>query len=460
MIEKNRDILSDAIKKMPVRKPKASNWTGIAAGLDQIGLSAFISKNASGLPAHKAPPGAWGKVAAGLPSSSNTFFSTFWGKFVIGSLIIGGLLSVYLLGFYPEEEKQIPEPELITTQAAPIKNKPEPSIAIEETPTTEETKIENTIPPEPEPAIPAPEPILTQTGNVAEIQNAQVSTTPDQSPIIQKQNINKLSPVVVPGIFVNDSKELIQTEERSFINNYEPVEYVKSHSMEGFKAGFYYAFKSYQDVAPDNISVPKNLSSFGVELEYEKHRWIFKTGLEYLSWKEKGPYTYSYDQNQLIYQYNYVDSTFIDPGSEIVTYFTTENFVYDSVQLQKGGETINNYKLLQIPVIVGYKIFEKGKTSINIIGGVGFDIKLKGQQFIPAFEEEQSSITDVDNGLKYRSNNNWRVLLGFEASYLFIPRMELYAEPGYQWYMNSLYAPENTKGVGLFNIKLGLRYIF
>jgi hypothetical protein len=51
-------------------------------------------------------------------------------------------------------------------------------------------------------------------------------------------------------------------------------------------------------------------------------------------------------------------------------------------------------------------------------------------------------------------------LLGLEAAYHLTPAWELFAEPGYQWYMKPVYAPDNTNGLGLFNIKLGLRYIF
>ena len=97
MIEKNRNILSDAINQMPVRKPKASGWNAVSGGLDQLNMEALLSSGASKLPRHKAPAGAWSKIAAGLPPTTTPFFSTLIGKLFLGSLIAGGLVIAYLL---------------------------------------------------------------------------------------------------------------------------------------------------------------------------------------------------------------------------------------------------------------------------------------------------------------------------------------------------------------------------
>ena len=94
------------------------------------------------------------------------------------------------------------------------------------------------------------------------------------------------------------------------------------------------------------------------------------------------------------------------------------------------------------------------------MGGIGFDIRLSGKQFVPVFNNENASVTEVRNSLQYRTGNNWRIILGMEAGYRLSKHWELYIEPSYQQYMKPFYAPENSKGIGLFKIKAGLRYLF
>jgi len=459
MIEKNRDILSDAINEMPVRKPKASVWSSVSGGLDHIDAGEFISNNASKLPEYKAPTNAWNKIAAGLPSAPAPFFPTLFWKLLAGTLIIGGIIISYFLFTVSEgssetflsdktsfpvktEEISAPQQQKDTelSKTTPLQSIKDQTDVI----TPENVEIENIV----------PEAMMAST--VVPPPPVIISPTPP----VETNDIKILTPIEA-GLLESDGprKILLETEVITPMKP-EDTDYVKDMTRAEFTAGVFYAFKRYQIIEEEGMDIPQNQSSFGLEVSYKKDKWFFKTGLDYVGWEEKGDYTFDYDQNQLVYQYDYVDSTYINPNNGFVNYFTTENFVYDSVSGQQQDQASYKYQMLQIPLMVGYSLFERRNFSIGVLGGVGFDIRLSGKQFVPAFNQDESTVKDVNTSLKYRTSNNLRLIGGLEFGYVFASRWELYAEPSYQYYMKPLYSPDNTTGVGLLNIKFGLRYIF
>lgn len=459
MIEKNRNILSDAINKMPVRKPRASGWSAVSGGLDQLNLETILSSGASKLPRHKAPAGAWSKIAAGLPPTAAPFFSTLIGKLFLGSLIAGGLIIAYLLFLVPEEneiiaQKQESKAPLVIESSSPS---PQSNSNEQATSTSPPVLNEETTPPHTE-SIEADVAIHDQPQQIVALPTPHAANV--HEPLIETIELNILTPIESSLLETDILQKTLPEKELITPEKFDHIEYAKDMTKAEFKAGVFYAFKRYQKIEEEGMDIPQNQSSVGLELVYEKDKWFFKTGIAYVSWKEKGDYTYDYDQNQLVYQYNYVDSTFINPMSGGITYYTTETFVYDSVAGQQHDQASYDYQMLQIPLIAGYKLLSRKNFNIGVLGGVGFDIRLSGKQFIPAFNQDGSTINEVNSSLKYRTTNNWRLLGGLELGYIFAQKWELYTEPSYQWYMKPLYSPENTKGIGLFNIKAGLRYIF
>ena len=107
MIEKNRNILSNALKDMPVRSPKATNWDHISNDLDQIETSAFISETKSKLPKHKAPEDAWANIASGLASPASSFFNSLTGRLITASVLLGGIIGAYFLFTSPSPQTTI-----------------------------------------------------------------------------------------------------------------------------------------------------------------------------------------------------------------------------------------------------------------------------------------------------------------------------------------------------------------
>ena len=461
MIEKNRDILLKAISDMEPRSPGALGWDSIAGELDHLEASAFAEKAGKQLPGHKAPEGSWEKIAAKLPPAPPPFWAGLTGKIVAGLLIVGTAALAYL--FIPAGEEKDPGNTVTNTETlVPAVADLDKEKNVQETGTQETAVVGEAIPPDENVRVPAPVSASATPAIPAAPQDIILPAKEKSNTfILRSENTFFMDPLSMPAINIEGRDVEVFSMRESAVKEHVPPEYYdKNRFRWKYKAGMYYAFRHFPQLEQEGMQVPRDLSSGGLEFMVEKNRWRLKTGLEYSGWKEKGTYLFDYNQNQLIYQYNYVDSAFINTFSGEVTYFTSNREVFDSVPGQLNEQATNQYRMLQVPLLLGYKIINRGHFSLSIMGGVGFDIRLLGKQFTPLFEQEDANVTEIRNSLLYRTGNNWRIIAGLEAGYRFAEHWELYLEPSYQQYMKPFYAPENTKGIGLFKVKAGLHYLF
>jgi hypothetical protein len=451
MTEKNRNILSNAINTMGKRSPKASNWDDIAGRLDQLDAGAFSAVKKD-LPIHKAPGNAWKNITRGLPPAHFSFLGSLTGKIIFGFIIVAAITASYLL--IPVKEEERTENNLEASSQVKTKLKAEAKSENQSASTATEAKRVKLAVSGSNDLLPS----LPQSENMfadlpVETKDREVSP----SPII----IGSIEPL--PSKYsnsINIKHYGLQGRNEREAKDINPVYFDESRYQVEYSIGAYYAFSLYQQVETSGMDTPDKLSSYGIELKLEKHKWFLKTGLEYIGWEEKGTYTIDYNQNQLVYQYNYVDSANINTYSGEITYFTSEREVYDSLPGQLSDEAANSYRMLNIPILVGYKIVDRAKFSLAAIGGIGFDIRLSGKKYTPVFNEEGAVITGISSNLQYRTSNNWRLIGGIEMSYYLTRSFEIYLEPSYQQYMKPLYSNDNMKGPGSFKIKAGLRYSF
>jgi hypothetical protein len=479
MIEKNRDILSNALKNMPSRSPKPSNWDNIANGLDQLAASNFISKHKDKLPKHKAPEGAWHGISKAQTSSFSTFLRSIPGK-IISAIILLGIVAGAIVIFTSPFDKEAAEKILTSEQY-------EPTLEEEHIVADDSKKDHGVIERDTDPTNANLASDIDMPGQSDVVLQKQLSeskkdnTTPgttitaptlsmtsfyDPDPknptkghsfyTLQKLSSKTLSEGMVSS--ENNDKKLLQKPTK-YRPNYGD-DYVRDNSSFDFSIGLYYSYNQFQEIEYEGMSIPNNISSFGFELAYEKHNWFIKTGLGYLNWNEEASYIVDYTQNQLVYSYNYVDSAHIIPENGQTVYYTTEVDVFDSVASQNSDIVTYNYQSLQIPVLFGYKLIRGSRFNIAMLGGIAIDFKISGKQYTPEFVEEDARITGINNSLIYRTETNWRFILGLNIDYAFLKQWTLYLEPTYQQYMNPIYSPTSIKAGGMLNIKLGIKYYF
>ena len=467
MIEKNRSILTNALNKMSVRSPKPANWDHISDNLDQLETSNFITKHKNNLPKYKAPEGAWLGITKGIPSSFSAFLGSGLGKFISALILLGGLAGVFLIFTLPsnnEIEKQIQVSDL--TESANISDQSEPNQVYNQSesmqvPDKIESKQPNLVN---ESDINSPQEENPINNYLSKESNANNTTSFEEDiftmRIQSNERVNKLNPIPSKQLLASSDDTKKPLMQKSINGDFNDSDYYQEDYSSKFSVGLFYSYNLCQKIDYEGMNIPNHHSSFGFDLAYETHNWFFKIGLGYSNWNEEGNYIFDYNQMQMIYSYNYVDSAHVNPLNGQISYYTSEVEIFDSVPQQKSGQISYKYQILQIPVLIGYKFIDHSKFKIALLGGAGIDFNISGKQIAPAFNEENAEITRITNNIIYRTKINWRLIFGLNIDYNIVEKWSLYAEPSYQQYMTPLYSPNDIKGTGMFNIKVGIKYSF
>ncbi|MCF8235900.1 MAG: hypothetical protein K9G67_12915 [Bacteroidales bacterium] len=470
MTEKNRHILKQTLNDLPGKKAGKSNWAGISGSLDELDGNRFLSNNLSSLPGYKAPESAWAGIQAGM--SRSWYVITAGGAIKIGSLavVITALIigAVFLFSDRSEKSDQTQSEIISETTNIPYSkiDQPEekrlPALANEDG-----NKIENR---HSLPAKTITENATIASGNKKKKTNSSTKTVPeylnslapDQQYLEQQctpkegQELMGLTGKSISS--VNHERALLNRKKLNHISSEDDYYEKPQHVDISFE--IYYSLLNFQNGDIPQMELPESASSFGFEVMMEYRKFFFKTGLSYLSLEDKAQYTFNYKQEELVYSYNYVDSALYNPFTESVDYYTTHKNVYDSVAHQQADQIRYRYRVLQVPLIAGYKLIHNNQFMISINGGVGADIRLGGKSFIPVFNESNSSITGTENHLEYRFGLNWRMMAGFGLYYKISGSFYFYFEPTYHAYLKSVYENASLDKATYIEFKSGLIYKF
>ena len=468
MIEKNRDILINALNGLPRRKAGEKGWEKVSGSLDHLDSKDFLAKNISSLPRYKASANAWKSIEKALPSS---FFAGPLGSLIkAGSAIfIGAALITALIFLLPDQDDN----HLVSRETGKRSN----TKAIDKSnadrsektvmPNIKSGKRANAAEEIKKPVYPMES--LTSSTSMEKDRDINMHANAKPIPVEQFRALhlhaltrksNHISQLQNAGKR-NQSLTALTFQER---NNHERPEinydYFQPKNHFDLSLGAFYSLINFQRVQVQNMEVPESVSSFGMDLMLESRNFYLKTGLAYLSWKEKAKYTFEYRQHELIYTYNYVDSAHINPGSGSIDYFTTKREVFDSLEHFSPGQIRYQYRVLQVPLIAGYKVLENQKLSFALQAGIGADFRIGGREYLPVFNKEDARVIDVVNYLDYRFNINWRMIGGLSVRYRISDRLSFYLEPTYHQYLKSIYQNSGLKNVSYIEFKGGIIYKF
>jgi len=291
----------------------------------------------------------------------------------------------------------------------------------------------------------ATQPIATIADNQNDRNNTkEIEKVKHRNPSQNKFNLN-LKP-----LFNKKPKEISTFREKE--------EY--KEKVENYYFGGFYSFINYQNLKLDESELPETASTFGLEFMLEKRKFFFKTAISYLAWQESANCIINYKQNEIVYSYQYVDSIYTNPISGEITYYTSTIDIFDSIDYQQNDKINYSYKVFQIPLILGYKIFEQKKFTISLNGGIGLDILIERKENRPFFAKESASLTNIKSLAESRFEINYRVLGGFSAYYQISNKISINIEPSFQLYLKPLYKNEALKNATYFEVKAGIFYKF
>ena len=469
-MEKNREILQEALNHLPQRKAGPKSWGIIAASLDQLAGSWFMQRNKGGLPTHTAPISAWKGIKQGLQGSGWAGANAFVIK--AGSMVIlAAALVTAVLVMLPEKEPRSTiestvivmdgteaaedaenngMPEINAVPLAPEVDSEDPIGQGVTTPVHEETPEAITTGGKKTSILPQASPSKLKTAH----QPQENFSMPASNPI---DRINPLTSVRLPVYLPSDPALL------SWSHPVKPPAdpgYYRQKRGFDLSVGGHYSWIRHKQLHLDNMEVPASVNGFGLDLMLERDRVYLLIGLSYLSWEDKATYTFNYNKNELVYAYQYVDSAAFIPETNQVEYYTSEQEVYDSVFHQRPDAIRNHNRVLQIPLIFGYKLYESRRWLMGLNAGLGADINLSNTVYAPVFDEDQASLAGIDNHLVYRTPVSWRLLGGASIQFRVSNHLGLFFEPAYHIYLNTVYQGTGMNNVSYFEVKFGIRYKF
>ncbi len=195
-------------------------------------------------------------------------------------------------------------------------------------------------------------------------------------------------------------------------------------------------------------------ADFGIVL----NDFYVQSGIGYQKTKERGVYNYTYRTNDSIGYYNKVESFEINPQNpEEIIYNTTKTTVYDSLVHINTTSPLFYYDYINLPVKLGYKVWDKNKLSLSLESGIVFSKLIKSKIPVADFDLPESTLLQIEDATPTRTDMNLQWQLGLRFNYNIVNSLTLSLQPEFSKYLNSIYKNENSNPV-IKPYSMGLRF--
>ncbi len=154
-------------------------------------------------------------------------------------------------------------------------------------------------------------------------------------------------------------------------------------------------------------------------------------------------YRVNYKSKDSIGYFTSIISFIVNPGN-IVVYTTKDVPVYDSLQHIADDRAINRYTYLQIPLMLGYELFESNHFSLGIKAGPSISFLIGSKQASPYLDYPNARLIRVDNNTLSRVKMNWEIQAALDLEYRLVKNISMYAQPYYKHYFKPFETGEST----------------
>jgi hypothetical protein len=170
---------------------------------------------------------------------------------------------------------------------------------------------------------------------------------------------------------------------------------------------------------------------------------------------DEGKYRVEYKTNDSIGYFTGVTSYSVGQNNEIL--FNTQTIsVYDSLQHSGDYRTRNRYTYLQLPLMLGYRIFESNRMSLTFRAGPAISLLLGSRESDPVIEYSNARIIRVDDDTPSRVKTNWQLWSGLYLEMRMNKQVSIYLEPSFKYYFKPMVSTENTAFKAPWTIGLGV----
>ncbi len=209
--------------------------------------------------------------------------------------------------------------------------------------------------------------------------------------------------------------------------------------------GFYYA----PELMFNTLDGSKFVSNFGLEGIFIFERFSVRTGAGLSI--AKGTNELIVEYNDYLGAYNKLDSmqlTWNDPVKQYIPkYYMSHEDVWDSLLKSDYPKVVKRYTYLQIPMILGYEVWQTETVSIGVRIGPVLSVLLASKNLSGEYDPGSKRIYSINDIAPGQVNLNWQLLGGFTFSVRLSNMLRIEIEPDARYYFNSVYEKpvNNTK---------------
>ncbi len=171
---------------------------------------------------------------------------------------------------------------------------------------------------------------------------------------------------------------------------------------------------------------------------------------------DDGLYKINYESNDSIGFYNNVVSYSINPATNQIVYTYEQKSIYDSVMHVADDRTKNRYTYLQIPLLIGYRLYESNRLSLSAKVGPAVSFLVSTREAAPVIDYPNARIVKIENNTPARVETNWQVWAGLCLEYRLSKSVSLYFEPVYKYYFNPVVMKEGVTYSNPWSVGLGV----
>lgn len=267
------------------------------------------------------------------------------------------------------------------------------------------------------------------------------STETDKKTLVEILGLDKLNPKT-NSLDVNTSRSLASDESR---DSGKPVFDLSMRDSYAKKADFKLGagLSPAVNIYPDGQN--RNDYSLEVVAAVERSRFILEGGIGGNYSTESAKYEINYTSYDSIGYYINVNSFSIDPDNpDSLILETSLKSIYDSIDHIRIEENTNKYVYLQLPVRLGYRVLQTNRLSLDVKLGVLFSVQLYKDIPGSTFQASDAENLEVTRQYPDRLKTNWQYTAGIGLNYQVSKNINLYLEPYYRQYINSVYSPNSS----------------
>lgn len=174
-------------------------------------------------------------------------------------------------------------------------------------------------------------------------------------------------------------------------------------------------------------------------------KFSIQSGLSYLRGNNNENVNINYLKYKYLGSYEDVYNVTFDStanGTVTPTYHTKTVDVYDTLQKNTTSRFENNYKYLNLPVLMGYQGTINEKLSYNLKGGPIISFMLEDNRKL-MFNQPNADIMQA-NTPEDLAGTNWQALISAGFQYQIRNNIHLAVEPRLKYYFNPIYNVRNN----------------